>query len=240
HNPGRTCARSDASDQRASRPLPQWEPARHRNAPAFLHARSGHATPAQPSSQNPNRRGRRTNVSLLSPQRPRNQWVSFWITKSKPPSSRLNTITTMMTTHVMRMASCRVGHTTLRNSKRDSERNSRTSRPLPVNMNTARPPTRPTTTARTRSWPDQAPRRAACSGAENQYQKAKPASSSSAAPTYLTISPPEAASLECSILLFIRLLLLVRPRSLDRGWQVARQEGLEPPTCGFGDRCSAN
>src|SRR5690606_23499567 len=60
------------------------------------------------------------------PQWPRNSWVNFWITKSNPPSSRLSTTTTRITTQVMRMASWRVGHTTLRSSKRDSDRNDRT------------------------------------------------------------------------------------------------------------------
>src|SRR3546814_10669497 len=64
---------------------------------------------------------------------------------------RLIRTTTPATTQVRRVASWRVGQTTLRSSKRDSDRNSRVSRPFALNMNTASAATRPPTTAPMRS-----------------------------------------------------------------------------------------
>src|SRR5690606_24869472 len=79
-------------------------------------------------------------------------------TTSKNASSRLIAITTAITTQVVRVASWRLGHTTLRNSNRDSARNSRVCAPLRVvNRNTSRPATAPPPTASTRAtfghWP---------------------------------------------------------------------------------------
>src|SRR3546814_19437192 len=70
---------------------------------------------------------------------------------------RLIRTTTPATTQVRRVASWRVGQTTLRSSKRDSARNSRVTRPFALNMTTASAATRPPTTAPMRSpvdhWP---------------------------------------------------------------------------------------
>src|SRR5690606_10569048 len=77
---------------------------------------------------------------------PRNSCTSHLMTVSNPASSSAMMITTIITTQVMRMASWRVGQTTLRSSKRDSDRNSRVWRPLRLVMNTATPATTPNTT----------------------------------------------------------------------------------------------
>src|SRR5690606_37150828 len=77
---------------------------------------------------------------------PRNSCTSHLMTVSNPASSSAMMTTTIITTQVMRMASWRVGQTTLRSSKRDSDRNSRVWRPLRLVMNTATPATTPNTT----------------------------------------------------------------------------------------------
>src|SRR5690606_1497265 len=83
----------------------------------------------------------------------RNSLTSHWMIVSKPASSSAMMTTTTITIQVMRMASWRVGQTTLRSSKRDSYRNSRVWCPLAVVRNTARPATTPTTTAAIRAAP---------------------------------------------------------------------------------------
>jgi hypothetical protein len=35
-------------------------------------------------------------------------------------------------------------------------------------------------------------------------------------------------------------IYLPAPHTIEYGLMLAGQEGLEPPTCGFGDRCSTN
>src|SRR5690606_29643295 len=77
--------------------------------------------------------------------------TAHWMTVSKPAMIRLINTTTPATTQVSRVASWRVGQTTLRSSTRDSARNSRVSRPLAVSMNTASAATSPPTTAPMRS-----------------------------------------------------------------------------------------
>src|SRR5690606_23864157 len=84
---------------------------------------------------------------------PRNSCTSHLMTVSNPASSSAMMITTRITTQVMRVASWRVGQTTLRSSKRDSYRNSRVWCPLTVVMNTATPAITPATTAATKAGP---------------------------------------------------------------------------------------
>src|SRR5690606_105347 len=113
-----------------------------------------------------------------------------------------------------------VGHTTLRSSKRDSDRNSRTPRPLALSMNTTVPATRPATTARPRScgahWPSWAARVAS----PNQNQTNSPPSTSSAASAYLTRSRRLAAGWAGSILLF---------KSLSLSWLLRRGDRVDGP-----------
>src|SRR5690606_13235340 len=126
---------------------------------------------------------------------------------------RLRITTTAITTQVMLVASWRVGQTTLRNSKRDSARNSRRSCPRWLVRNTRAPATTPAATASPRSGPDQSPSPAPRSGEENQNQTNRPASTSSAASTYLMTSPLLAVDWAESVLLFkwLSLSLPLRP-----------------------------
>src|SRR5690606_18996272 len=70
---------------------------------------------------------------------------------SKKASTRLMATTTAITTQVVRVASWRLGQTTLRSSKRDSDRNSRTCAPLRLVRNTTTPATTPPAAERTRA-----------------------------------------------------------------------------------------
>ena len=83
--------------------------------------------------------------------------MSHWITRSNPASSRLMITTTSITTQVSCIASWRVGQTTLRSSKRASDRKPRVWWPLALVRKTTSAAATPATTARTRSgvghWP---------------------------------------------------------------------------------------
>ena len=221
----RTCARRCSSARPSSRPLPRPARGSGRTAPAcparLMRSSSARCTP----SRSPSRRAPRTTSSLIRRVFPCPGMRSQQRANSTLSTNRNSAITTTNanTIPVVCSVSLRVGHDTV---------------PLP-----------PTIPARTRRTP--------CPGSENKptarRRRARPAPSARAARAAARRSsrspPAPRAQQERRAMRNLDLVdhgqpcgvsTLLRGNSPTRAGAVAGQEGIEPPTCGFGDRRSAN